>query len=131
MTKEWYVNNGYAMSVNIEQSVIDRAERDALNAYVKPIISTATGTEEDVIPLLADISFAIIMQRSLKVTRKGTKIKTDANSQQADITATLREQSGIAQMAVARLRELDIADNPDAKVTDIAKIYFRTYLLGM
>ncbi len=129
MTKEWYQQHGYAVSVNIEQAIIDRAERDALNAYVLPIIPTATGTEKDIEPILADISFAIILQRSLKVTRKGTKTKTDANSVNEGMDAALREQATVAKFAIERLRKLDGA-NAGAKVSDIARLYYRTNLLG-
>lgn len=129
MTKEWYSQHGFAVSVNIEQSVIDRAESDAMTAYVKPIIPTADGTEEWLQPLLANITFAIILQRSLKVTRKGTKTKTDANSINEGLEAALREQSGMAKFAIEQLRKQPNA-KACAKVNDIARLYYRTILLG-
>lgn len=129
MTKEWYQQNGYGVSVNIDQAVIDRAEKDALAAYVKPILPAATGTEESIKPLLADIAFAIVLQRSLKVTRKGTKIKTDAQSTSEGLDAALREQATSAKLAICRLRELPGA-SANAQVNDISRFYFRTQLLG-
>lgn len=129
MTKEWYQSNGYAISVNLDQAVIDRAEKDALNAYVRPVIPNATGTEKEIQPLLADISFAIILQRSLKVTRKGTKTKTDTNSVNEGVESALREQSNCAKWAIESLRKMDGA-NKDTKVNDIARLYYRTILLG-
>lgn len=129
MTKEWYNNHGYAVSANLEQSVIDRAERDVLNNYVRPIFPNATGNEEGLKHPIADIAFLAIMQRNFKITRSGAKVKQDENSRDVDITEALREQSTLAQVAVEKMRKMTGAI-ADAQVTDVLRIYFRTYLLG-
>ena len=129
MTKEWYIQHGYAVSQSIDQSVIDRAEADAMSAYIKPILPSAKPADTNIQPMLADLAFVIVLQRSLKVTRKGAKVKTDANSTGEGLDAALREQATIAKLAVQRLREIEGA-SATAKVSDIARLYFRTNLLG-
>ena len=129
MTKEWYQQHGYAVSVNIDQAIIDRAEKDAMAAYVRPILPIATGTEQNVQPLLADIAFGLVLQRSLKVTRKGTKTKTSEQSTNEGIGSALAEQATCAKMAIQQLRGISGAV-ADAKVNDIGRFYFRTNLLG-
>lgn len=129
MTKEWYISNGYAVSVNLDQSIIDRAERDALAAYIKPILPDANGTEDYVQPALADLAYTILLQRSLKATRKGSKVKTDANSTSEGLDAALREQATMAKLSVERLKT-QAGAVAGARVNDIARIYFRTSLLG-
>ena len=127
MTKEWYISHGYRCSVNIEQAAIDRAERDVMAAYVSPLIPTATGAEEGLQPLIADIAFLLILQRSLVVTRKGTKVKTDAQSVNESVEAAQAEQAKMAALALGQLQELS---TNGGQVTDICELKYKTKFFG-
>lgn len=127
MTKDFYKSIGYNVSANIEQAIIDRSERDAMSAYVSRILPDVdVDTDEDVQHCLADIAYLLLLQRTLKVTRSGTKEKTSAQSVNAGEWAALCEQVQTAAYAIEKLRKMDGAI-ADAKVTDIAKIYFQTH----
>ena len=81
MTKEWYKQNGYRLGVNIDQAVIDRAERDVCEAYVLPILPNADPEGDDeVAHALADLAYLLLMQRNLFVTNSGTKEMLGTNS---------------------------------------------------
>lgn len=127
MTLQWYKDNGYNVSINMSQAVIDRAEKDVYDAYVKPILPEAVFPfeEGEVMMAVADVVFLLVMQRSTKVTRSGAKEKTSANSQNAGEWSVLSEQASTAALAVDRLRAMP-GSVKDAEVTDIAKIYFKT-----
>lgn len=128
MTKEQLKAMGYAVSANLDQTLIDRAEADAFAAYVSPILPNATREDEGLQKALADLTYLLLLQRTLRVTRGGTKEKTSASSMNAGEWAALSEQTQTAALAVDMLRKMDGAVS-GAKVTDICKIYFTTHFI--
>lgn len=126
MTKEWYRAHGFAVSANIEQEAIDAAERDIVAAYIQPILPGAC--KEDYEIIVANLAFLLLLQRSVKATRSGAKIKSSPNSQNAE-TWDVQSYARTAHLGLKRLREVDGA-NRDAKVEDICAIYFRTNFLN-
>lgn len=126
MTKEWYKAHGYNVSINIDQSAIDRAEKDVMDAYILPILPSANpDTDKDVERCLANISYLLVMQRSIFITRSGAKEKTTTNSMSPDGWRILEEGAQVANMSLNALRKMEGAV-PDAKVTDICKFKFTT-----
>lgn len=130
MTKEWYKSKGYNLSINIDQAMIDKAERDAFIAYVKPILPTVEIDAEDIADELSELAFMLLLRRTLVVTRSGTKEKTNSNSQNAREWQALSEQAVEAAWAVELLRKRDGAVK-DAEVTDIASIYFKSNFISL
>lgn len=124
MTPQEYVNKGFAVSLHIDQPIIDRAEADVRAAYVTPIMGAgATGAEVD--DAVANLAFMAMTQRNVFVTRSGAKEKTNANSRTAEAWDTLQEMAHTCAMKIAALRELPNA-NKTAEVNDICRIYFKT-----
>lgn len=126
MTKDQYKAMGYAVSVNIDQAIIDRAEADVIAAYVSPILPDVNVEErQDVQRCIADLAYLLVLQRTLKVTRGGTKEKTSPSSNNAGEWSALSEQAHTAAMAIDMLRKMEGAVC-GAKVSDICKINFKT-----
>lgn len=126
MTKDWYRDNGYQISINVDQAAIDLAERKVMEGYVLPILPGANpDADEQVAHCVADLAYLLLMQRSLSVTRSGAKEKTSTNSSSPDGWRILEELALTANMAIKTLRRMDGAVE-DAKVTDVCKIKFTT-----
>lgn len=124
MTPQEYANKGFAVSLHIDQQIIDRAEKDVRAAYVTPILGeNAQG--EAVNDAIANLAFMVMTQRSVFVTRSGAKEKTNANSRTAEAWETLQEMAHTCHMKIAALRELPGA-NKAAEVNDICRLYFKT-----
>lgn len=131
MTKEWYKAHGYNMSINIDQAAIDRAERDVVDAYVRPILPNEEITldedvlKENVAHCIANLAYLLVMQRNVHITRSGAKEKTGPNSMSPDGWRILEECSATAALSIKQLRGM-VGASACAKVTDICKIYFTT-----
>lgn len=123
MTPQDYVNKGFAVSLHIDQAIINRAEADVRAAYITPIVGEMEG--EVVTDALANLSFMAMTQRNVFVTRSGAKEKTGANSRTAETWDTLQEMAHVCAMKIDALRELPGA-NKTAEVHDILRIYFKT-----
>lgn len=124
MTPQEYANKGFAVSLHIDQSVIDRAEADVRAAYITPILGeNAQG--EAVNDAIANLAFLAMTQRNVFVTRSGAKEKTNANSRTAEAWETLQEMAHTCAMKIETLRQLPDA-NKSAKVNDICRLYFKT-----
>ncbi len=129
MTKQWYQENGYKLSSLIEQSEIDRAEEDVKAAYIKPIAPQSMATETAK-KATANLAFLLLLQRTIFATRAGAKVKTGYNSQEADAWAKLQQEANSCHLALEELKQLKNT-NPDAQVTDICKIYFKTNFINL
>lgn len=124
MTPQEYAAKGFAVSLHIDQSIIDRAESDVRQAYIDPIVG-ADAQGEAVTDALANLAFMAMTQRNVFVTRSGAKDKTNANSRSAETWETLQEMAHTCAMKIAALRELPGA-KAKAEVHDICRIYFKT-----
>lgn len=125
MTKDWYADNGFKMSNLIDQSEIDRAEREVTAAYVEPICGEVSELTEAQKNAIGNLAFLLLLQRSIFLTRAGAKTKTGYNSQEADAWAKLQQSATSCHLALEQLRNTEGA-NRDAEVMDICKIYFKT-----
>lgn len=124
MTPQEYTNKGFAVSLHIDQSIIDRAEADVRAAYVAPIVGESEQGEA-VVDAVANLAFMLMTQRNVFVTRSGAKEKTNANSRIAETWNTLQEMAHVCAMKIEALRNLPGA-NKTAKVNDICRLYFST-----
>lgn len=124
MTPQEYANKGFAVSLHIDQAIIDRAEADVRAAYVTPILGeNAQGANVD--DAVANLAFMAMTQRNVFVTRSGAKEKTNVNSRTADTWDTLQEMAHTCAMKITALRMLPGA-NKEAEVNDICRLYFKT-----
>lgn len=124
MTPKEYNDKGFAVSLHIDQSIIDRAEADVREAYIKPILG-ADASGDEVEDALANLAFMAMTQRNVFVTRSGAKEKTNVNSRTAETWETLQEMAHTCAMKIETLRALPGANNI-ARVHDICRIYFTT-----
>ena len=130
MTRQWYIEHGFKISSLIEQTEIDRAERDVISAYVAPIENGATVQAETREKVIGQLAFLLLLQRTLFLTRAGAKTKTGYNSQEADAWTKL-QQEAMSCHSVLELLKAQTGVNPDAKITDICKIYFKSNFISM
>jgi len=128
MTKQWYQENGYEISSYINDATITRAERDVTDAYVTPIVGSATVPKNILERVVGNLAFLLILQRSIFATRAGAKVKTGYNSMEADAWAKLQQEATSCNLQLEILKKQP-GVNPDAHVTDICKIYFSTNFL--
>jgi len=128
MTKQWYQENGYEISSYINDATITRAERDVTDAYVTPIVGSATVPQNILERVVGNLAFLLILQRSIFATRAGAKVKTGYNSMEADAWAKLQQEATSCNLQLEILKKQP-GVNPDAHVTDICKIYFSTNFL--
>lgn len=130
MTRQWYIEHGFKVSSLIEQTEIDRAERDVTSAYVVPIENGATIQAETREKVIGQLAFLLLLQRTLFLTRAGAKTKTGYNSQEADAWTKLQQEATSCHSALELLKS-QTGTNPDAKINDICKIYFKSNFISM
>lgn len=124
MLAQEYIDAGFPVSLHIDQPIIEKAERDVREAYILPIIGTSQECPV-VRAAVMNLSFMLMSQRNIFVTRSGAKEKMTANSRGADKWATLQEMAQTCHMKLQAVRNLEGA-NPKAYVQDICGIYLKT-----
>ena len=130
MTKDWYSQNGFKISSLIDQSEIDRAEKEVTAAYIVPIVGEVETPTEVQKNAIGNLAFLLLLQRSIFLTRAGAKTKTGYNSQEADAWAKLQQSASSCHLALEQLRNTEGA-NADAEIMDICKIYFKTNFISL
>lgn len=130
MTKQWYLEQGYKLSAQIEEAEIARAEADVKAAYVAPIVGTANVPAEMVQRAVGNLAFLLLLQRSIFATRAGAKVAAGYNSQSASAWDVLQQEASACHLALETLRKQPGA-NAEAEVCDICKIYFKTNFISL
>lgn len=131
MTPQDYKNKGFELSLNLNQSVIDRAESDVIRSYVTPILPTYQSSDEDVKSCIMNFAFLLILQRTtVKATRAGAKEKNDAYGITASTENRLQECALSAHSSLEVLRKKEGA-NAKAEIYDICGVYFQTNFIGV
>lgn len=127
MTPEWYREHGFELSANLSQSIIDKAEEEVWTAYVVPVLPDADPEDETMKKLFAPLAYYYLCLNNAKVTRKGTKNKTDENS-----TTISSPDLLIAEKASAYNAFYKIAAKATKafEVQDILKLWLSTSVLG-
>ena len=112
---------GYKISNEFEQPLIDRCVKDILTAYIKPILPTYTDTDEDVLNAVYCLVFILLLSRNAVKTRYGAVKKGVDGSQNIPI-AEIEQLTKTADMYLSILQNKEDAEVcPDIK--DIANIY--------
>ena len=130
MTKSWYIEHGYKLSSLIDDAEISRAEREVTEAYITPIVGSATVDESVLKNAVGNLAFLLILQKTLFATRAGAKVKTGYNSQEADAWAKLQQEATSCHLALETLKKQN-GVNADAEVIDICKLYFKTNFISL
>ena len=130
MTKSWYIEHGYKLSSLIDDTEISRAEREVTEAYITPIVGSATVDETVLQNAIGNLAFLLILQKTLFATRAGAKVKTGYNSQDADAWAKLQQEATSCHLALETLKKQN-GVNADAEVIDICKLYFKTNFISL
>ena len=130
MTKQWYQEHGFKMSNYLEDAEIGRAEKLVRDAYISPIVGSATVQDDVIKSTVAEFAFLYLLQQSVFLTRAGAKIKTGYNSQQAETWDLLQQSATACHLALDGLRKQP-GVNATAEITDICKIYFKTNFFNL
>ena len=131
MNVQDYKNSGYALSVQIEQSHIDRAEADVKAAYLDPIAQRTDSNKDVYDGALMQLAYTLVLQRSIVATRAGAKEKTSAQSVSADRYNVQVQQAGMCQFKLSLFAKSAGVEKPWRLVTDICKIYWKSFYKGM
>lgn len=127
MTAQEYQTAGYRVSLQVTQAEIDRAEADAVAAYIVPLCGAYDATDADQKAAVMQLAFIILSRRHAVATRSGGKTKlTPSQSENAEPTQADLEQ------ADRLLRKVQTVDGlPSALVDDIARVYFRNVFVSL
>lgn len=126
MTPTEYQNMGYRVSLQLEQAIIDRAETTAMECYVLPILPQAQTTDINVKRCVIALSYLLMCQDNVFVTRSGAKEKqSPMQSQTPQAEKVSSEQVAECGRLLEVLKKRDGA-NENPKIVDVAKIYFKT-----
>lgn len=130
MTKQWYQEHGFKVSTYIDDAEITRAEKTVRDAYIAPIVGSASVSQSVIEAAVAELAFLYMLQQSVFLTRAGAKTKTGYNSQDADAWARLQQAATSCHLALENLRKQPGA-NAAAEIVDVCKIYFKTNFISI
>lgn len=132
MSVDDYRQAGFLMSPYISQAIIDRAERDVMQAYIEPIDEDADTESEGIgRETLMQLTYTLCLQRSIFATRSGAKEKQTAQSQQADRWAVLSECAATSIMKLDLLAASAGVKNWQRVIVDICGLMYKTQYFSM
>lgn len=131
MNVQEYKQQGYNLSVQIDQTVIDRAEKDVMDAYLGPITQGREIDPQIVSAAVMALAFMLILQRSIAGTRAGAKEKTSAQSVQADRWQIVEQCAGACQLRLAEVAQAAGCEKPWRVVHDLCGVYYNSRFLGL
>lgn len=131
MNVQEYKQQGYNLSVQIDQTVIDRAEKDVMDAYLGPIMQGKEIDQQIVSAAVMVLAFMLILQRSIAGTRAGAKEKTSAQSVQADRWQIVEQCAGTCQLRLAEVAQAAGCEKPWRVVHDLCGVYYNKRFLGL
>ncbi len=116
MTAAEYIAAGYELSKNVEQTIIDKAEKDVKECYIYPILGDGadlTNFKDEIMGL----AFCLMLRRQANKTRYGVEYKSNPYGIQANSDNLMKEISGIALPIINKLKKNSTIDKP--KIKDI------------
>lgn len=128
MTASDYILEGYEISKQISEDVLNKAEADVFKAYVIPILGDTTTIEENKCDVLA-LAYCLMLRRNIIKTRFGSEIK---NNQYGTVmqqeNAMLNSQiTGICNIALKSLKDKSSLEAPYNSVIDIIDCGYYKY----
>ena len=131
MNVQDYKAAGYALSTLVEQPAIDKAEADITAAYLNPIATRTEDNKREYDAAMMELAYLLVLQRSIVATRAGAKEKTSAQSVSAERFNVQVQQAGACQMRIGQLAQKAGVQKPWRLVTDICKIYWKSFYKGV
>lgn len=129
MTAEEYRCEGYDVSVNLGQSVIDHAEQVIVQAYVEPMCAGSEPTMAAIRRATMALSHLYLSSAlDIKATPAGGKVKTTAQSVQP---SAWQAMSVHGSAAVMLLKALNPAKQWWAVCDDILGLAFNTNYINL
>ena len=126
MTPSEYRAKGFQLSSLIDQNIIDKAESDIIESYIKPINPTLPSTDDVYKNALMTLSFFLICKRTNDfATRSGSKEKKNEFSDKSTGWDNLQALATDCHLALEKLKETNGA-NLNFAIIDICGIYFKT-----
>ena len=126
MNVQDYRAEGFALSMNIDQAAVTRAEKDVIANYIVPIMGDNFDQEcEPVRSCILALSFLLVMERKAVATRAGGKEKLTQQSTTPTRAELLAQNAATCARHIEQVRAIDGA-NKNAKVHDICGIYFKS-----
>lgn len=127
MTPAEYRAAGFSVALQMEQSVIDRAEGDVRAAYIVPLLGTEHDeTEATVRNALMSLTYLLMQERIAQVTRTGGKQKNVTQSYTPTFADLLEQNAPTCTMYLERLAKIKNICRWWELVDDICKIKFTT-----
>lgn len=130
MNAQDYKAAGYPLSVHIEQTTIERVEREMIAAYIAPIAGVNIDAESE--PYRAAImvlSFVSLALENVAVTRIGGRTKNATQSIIPTRLEILQQYAPTAAMHIDAIRKAN--GGSTARVNDILGLYFSTNFLTL
>ncbi|HAT81200.1 MAG TPA: hypothetical protein DCS17_07395 [Flavobacterium sp.] len=118
MTVPEYISSGYPISGQVSDAIVERAETDVMNCYVKPIVGV-DATVEDYIEEVMALSYCLLLRRSILKTRFGSEQKKSQNGERFEDSIILRQITSICMPAILSLETKSLIDVPYNDVSDI------------
>lgn len=127
MNVQDYRAAGYPVSNLIDQSAVERAEREVIAAYIVPLVGRVPTEEEQLTEpyrtAIMSLSFLLVQQRSVVATRAGGKTKMTPQSSTPTPEDILRQNAPGCDRA---LRAVASDKDPLKVCSDICGIYFKS-----
>lgn len=126
MTASEYKQNGFLLSTLMDQTIINRAETEVIDAYISPICPELNPLSPLYKKAVMTLAFMLMCKRDgVFLTRSGAKEKENQFSSKSEAWDNLQALATDCHFIIEELRRQENA-NKDAKITDICGIYFKT-----
>ena len=123
MTAQDYQSAGYRVSLQTEQTVINRIETEVKDNYINPVAGAYDEHEPGHKAALMALAFIGLCQAQLFSSRTGGVRKNNGESERAEFD-TIKART--APVAHALLMSIGDGSDPLDKVHDVYGIYFNT-----
>lgn len=125
MTAQEYQQAGLALSLQVQQSEIDRAEEKVTSAYIRPIVGEYDSTDEAQKAAVMELAYLFLLQTAnAKMTRAGAKQVNITSGNNVSQYEVLQQQAHSCAIALRELERMNAKRN--TRFDDICRIFFKT-----
>lgn len=125
MTAQEYQQAGLALSLQVQQSEIDRAEEKVTSAYIRPIVGEYDSTDEAQKAAVMELAYLFLLQTAnAKMTRAGAKQVNITSGNNVSQYEVLQQQAHSCAIALRELERMNAKQN--TRFDDICRIFFKT-----
>ena len=126
MTIEWYIEHGFDISAQLSAEVLKRAEDNIIKCYLLPIVDGVPNYDEDLYTeALANLTFLLLAQQNMKVTRAGAKVKETDTS---DTVAPYEIAPAYYELCYKALYDLceSTGRSEFPKMQDVCRLFYKS-----